>query len=376
MGHWRLAMPPAMEEIAAGSRTAGAPGRKFVFLSFRPFANDFRRYLIQELQAAGSPCAHVLLKRGGMEIRSGDIFETVTPVPTMAVLARRITAFCGPDRGVIVNSAGNSAPDIILRLWTALRDQLWIYDVFDELRYDAHGAKRLKWWLTDRAYRMTASGCCLLSPDLASRYGSSFHLDNASHLMPKERAPIGDERLVVTASFDRRTDFDLLDSIAGAMPDITIDLHGSVYDNDATTVDRIDRLVGAHGSVRYHGRFEMDRIGDILGGYAIGLLPYRAESPMTRFINPDKLFHYLCAGLEVIATPIPAVRRFASYIHAAADANAVSSALRRIRHGERRNPGNLHEIFNWPVRARQFSAGVARYDASDFRPRACERPAS
>jgi hypothetical protein len=367
-----LATMPEAGMVSVSPLVRDAPSRKFVFLSFRPFANDFRRYLMQALQEAGHPCAHVLLKRQGMEIRTGHAFETIMPVASLTELSLNIAMFFGSDRdsgrGVIVNSAGNSAPDVILRLWSGLREHIWIYDVFDQLRYDAHGMRRFKWWLTDRAYRMTASGCCLLSSDLKAQYKTAFHLDNASHIVPPSQRRVFDGRVVVTASFDRRTDFALLDALARAMPDITIDLHGAVYDNEPETVTEIDRLIATRRNVRYHGRFDMDRIGELLVDYAVGLVPYRTDFAMTRFINPDKMFHYLCAGLEVIASPIPATRRFAPYIHEASNAEAAATALRDIRDGgARRNPGDFHDSFNWHVRAREFSAFAEGLASGDER---------
>lgn len=350
-----VAISPVAAAISAAI-TSGGPTRKFAFLSFRPFANDFRRYLMQALSEAGYPCAHVLLKRKAMEIRSGRAFDVVTPVTDVGELTRRLADFLPSDAGggVIVNSAGNSAPDLILRLWKGLREHLWIYDVFDELRYNARGTKRLQWWLTDRTYFSIASGCCLLSAELKERYTSAFHLNNASHLTPIRRRRDFDGRMVVTASFDRRTDFVLLDTIAQAAPETTIDLYGAVYDNEPGIVSAIDRLTATRRNVRYHGRFDMDRIGDVLSDYAVGLVPYRTAFGMTRFINPDKLFHYLCAGLEIIASPIPAVQPFRRYLYEAADAPAVVSALHCIRNGERRNPGDLCESLNWRIRSQEF----------------------
>jgi hypothetical protein len=352
-----LAVSPVAAAASAAFMHDGS-ARKFAFLSFRPYANDFRRYLLQALSEAGYACVHVLLKRKAMEIRSGRAFDVVTPVADLGELTRRLSDFllADPDGGVgvIVNSAGNSAPDVILRLWAGLREHLWIYDVFDELRYNARGAKRLQWWLTDRAYVSIASGCCLLSAELKERYASAFHLDNASHLTPIRNRRDFDGRIVVTASFDHRTDFALLDAIAQATPETTIDLYGAVYDNEPGTVSAIDRLSSTHRNVRYYGRFDMDRIGDILADYTVGLVPYRTAFGMTRFINPDKLFHYLCAGLEIIASPIPAVQPFRRYIYEAADPPAVVSALDCIQNGERRNPGDLYESLNWRIRSQEF----------------------
>jgi len=361
--------PNAAAEAAPFACPGSAP--KFVFLSFRSYANDFRRYLIEALSELGYACAHVLLRRNGMEIRTGAAFDIVTPVAGLGELTRRLADFLSSDSGgacgVIVNSAGNSAPDVILRLWAKLREHLWIYDVFDDLRYDAHGVKRLQWRLTDRAYCAIASGCCLLSAELKQRYPAAFHLNNASHLIPTNRRHAFDGRIVVTASFDCRTDFALLDAIAQAAPEIVVDLHGGVYDNEPGIVSELDRLTATHRNIRYHGRFDMNRIGDILADYTVGLVPYRTVFGMTRFINPDKLFHYLCAGLEIIASPIPAVQCFRPYLYEAADAPAVVSALSRIRSGERRNPGDLYELLNWRIRTQEFLRMVERFSTASGR---------
>ena len=44
-----------------------------------------------------------------------------------------------------------------------------------------------------------------------------------------------------------------------------------------------------------------DDLPAILGQFRVGLLPYRVGHPMTDHVNPDKLHHYLNAGLEVVA---------------------------------------------------------------------------
>ena len=55
---------------------------------------------------------------------------------------------------------------------------------------------------------------------------------------------------------------------------------------------------------------------------------------MTDHVNPDKLHHYLNAGLEVVASPIPAARRLERYLHLATtggDWATVLSDLGTIR---------------------------------------------
>lgn len=331
----------------------------FAFIAFRPFATDFRRYLLQALQSLGYPCTHLYLGRGAMAARTGAGFETVTRVDSISDAARYLRDFVAGNTGIIVNSTGNSGPDVVLRLWSKLRDIVWIYDVYDWLLYDATGLKRLQWWLTDRAYRAVADSSCLRSRDLQASYPKSFFSDNASHLTPPDRAAPFDNKVVVTASFDRRTDFDLLRSLAERKEELAIDLYGSVYDNDPATLHAIDRLTTDHKNVRYHGRFEFTQLQEILDKYAIGLAPYRGTERMTRYISPDKLFHYLCAGIEVVTTPVPAALSLAPYVYQAATAEEFAMALRRITvSGERRNPRNLHQRLNWQVRAREFCEAV------------------
>jgi hypothetical protein len=333
---------------------------RFVFLSFRPFVSDFRRHLIAALRLSGHPSAHILLKRGAMAIEGGE--GLTHSLNTLAEVKRTIRDFLGARRGIIVNSVGNSAPDIILGLWLDLRDYPWVYDVYDRFLYDATGWKRTQWWLTDRIYRSISSCCCLLSKDLAPYYPRSFHLENASHLRPGKHKEMFDWRVLVIASFDQRTDFDFLCALAAALPELTIDLYGSVYDNDPRTVLALNHITAGWKNVRYHGRYEMDDVQQILDHYLVGLVPYRAAHEMTRFINPDKLFHYLCAGLEVVTSPIPAIRSLRPYVHEASNVDAAAAAIRRIGdRGERRNCGNLHELLNWQIRAREFVGHVKSY---------------
>ena len=334
----------------------------FAFLSFRPFAVDFRRYLMQALQSLGYPCVHVFLGRGAMEARNVEDPDIAISLESLAETATYLRRFFGAGQGVIVNSAGNSAPDVVLRLWTKLRNYVWVYDVYDWMLYDATGLKRLQWWLTDRIYRSIASCCCVLSKDLRASYPRSFHLDNASHLVPGKYPQSFDKRVVTTASFDRRTDFELLRSFAEEAPDIVLDLYGSIYADDPETACAIDRLTTERKNVLYHGKFEFDQLQEILAGYRIGLVPYRSADVMTRYINPDKLFHYLCAGIEVVTTPIPATSYLDPYVYQASDAAAIVGAIRQITVlGERRNPCNLHERLNWQTRAREFCTSIEAF---------------
>jgi hypothetical protein len=339
---------------------------RFALLTFRPFSLDFERFLMEAVQDNGHESVHVYLQRGDIEIRSGAKFDEIVRVRSPLDAAKVLRTFFGTEIGVILNSAGNSGPDMILQIRLALFNSIWIYDVYDWLLYDAKGAKRLRWWLTDRLYRAIARRCCVRSPDLLKTYPRSFRLENASHIVPlaSQRPASFDNRVVVTASYDRRTDFELLSAFAEKAPHITIDMYGLIYDGDSETSDAMTNLIRDHENIRYHGGFELQDLQAILNQYSVGLLPYRIDHKMTQYIRPNKLFDYLCAGIEVIATPLPAVRDFASYVHVVADAEAIVEAINRIANqGERRNPGDCSTKLNWHHRAQELDEVMSRYVA-------------
>jgi hypothetical protein len=327
---------------------------RLAVLSFRPYQSDFRRVLLSALQDSGGECLHVYLQRRSIEIRRGTEGNATETTRSLSGVARILRRFFGDETGIILNSAGNSGVDVVLRLWMRLRDQLWIYDIYDWLLYDSTGLKRLQWWATDRAYWAIGQGACVLSRDLQPRYPGAFHFDNASHLRPSSRTTATADRIVIAASFDARTDYDLIEAVAEAAPTITIDMFGAVYDKVHAIESRIGRLVRNRPNVRYYGKFRLDDLSEMLAGYTIGFVPYLSRSALTKFINPDKYYHYLCAGLEVVTTSIPQARHLAEHVHLADKASAVVAAIETIAAGSRKNPGNLHERLNWHVRAAEF----------------------
>jgi hypothetical protein len=47
------------------------------------------------------------------------------------------------------------------------------------------------------------------------------------------------------------------------------------------------------------------------------VVPYKTRYRKTKHVNPNKAYHYLNAGLEVIASPIPQIMRLREYVHIA-----------------------------------------------------------
>ena len=75
-------------------------------------------------------------------------------------------------------------------------------------------------------------------------------------------------------------------------------------------------------------------------GIDVGLIPYRIDERM-KFVNPIKLREYLSAGLPVVSTAVPEVRRYERFCSIADGAprssTRSSERSRRTRPSERGN---------------------------------------
>jgi teichuronic acid biosynthesis glycosyltransferase TuaH len=71
----------------------------------------------------------------------------------------------------------------------------------------------------------------------------------------------------------------------------------------------LERLRGL--GARYLGLLTPDRLAEVAGRCAVGLIPY-AINDYTRGVSPLKCFEYLSAGLAVLSTPLPSVRALAA----------------------------------------------------------------
>ena len=284
------------------------------------YRRDFRKYLMGAAERSGGNALH-LSARDKLILSWADaerveystscnayglrqlISDRLQPGPILGLTGLGATRLDGPE----VALASNLHKDLC--------DVHWIYDVYDDLLYSAAGEERIRRLLADAVWRCRCEHSIILDPELRSRYATAYHLDNASHvgLLPSV-ATVDARKMVYIGSIDRRVDFRWLDALAAN--DVTIDIFGSVHAvNAAETQQELDALIQRRPNISLHGQYENDDLPAILGQFRTGLLPYRVGHPMTDHVNPDKLHHYLSAGLEVVASPIPAARRLKRYLH-------------------------------------------------------------
>ncbi len=284
------------------------------------YRRDFRKYLMGAAERSGGNALHLsareklILSWAGAEraeySANGNsnelrqlIRDRLKPGPILGLTGLGASRLDGPEVVFVSN------------LHNGLRDVHWIYDVYDDLLYSAAGEDRVRRLLADAAWRCRCEHSIILDPELRSRYPSAYHLDNASHvgLLPSV-ATVDARKMVFIGSIDRRVDFRWLDALAAN--DVTIDIFGSVHAiNAAETQQELDALIQRRPNISLHGPYDNDDLPAILGQFRTGLLPYRVGHPMTDHVNPDKLHHYLSAGLEVVASPIPAALRLKRYLN-------------------------------------------------------------
>lgn len=103
-------------------------------------------------------------------------------------------------------------------------------------------------------------------------------------------------------------DVDLLAELAAARPDWSIVLIGEA----ATDVSALASLTNVH----LLGRRPYAALPGFAKGFDLGLIPFRVNR-LTQAVNPIKLREYLAAGLPVVSTPLPEVRRYGGLVHVA-----------------------------------------------------------
>jgi glycosyltransferase involved in cell wall biosynthesis len=142
-------------------------------------------------------------------------------------------------------------------------------------------------------------------------------------------------------------DVDLLAAVARARPDWSIALIGQKL-GDVSAAEGIP-------NIHFLGQKKHADLPAYCKGMDVGLIPYRIDERM-KFVNPIKLREYLSAGLPVVSTAVPEVRRYERWCSIAEDAPAFIRAIEkalapdetRAARGKERSTAMLQET--WPMR--------------------------
>jgi UDP-galactopyranose mutase len=122
-----------------------------------------------------------------------------------------------------------------------------------------------------------------------------FALARAVAEQPIDQVAIPGPRFGFYGVVDERMDLDLIASVAGARPDWSLVILGTVKMNQA-------ELPRRH-NIFYLGGRDYEELPLYLGGWDVALMPF-AINEATRFISPTKMPEYLAGGRPVVSTPI------------------------------------------------------------------------
>jgi len=148
-------------------------------------------------------------------------------------------------------------------------------------------------------------------------------------------------------------DLDLVADVARARPDWSLALIGQ----------QLDDLGPVRGLPNVHllGRKPHGDLPAYCRGMDVGIIPYRIDERM-KFVNPIKLREYLSAGLPVVSTPVPEVRRFDRWCAIAdggpAFVTAIEEALATDSADKRAARSRAMESETWPARVANVAAIV------------------
>ncbi|MDQ3336300.1 MAG: NAD-dependent epimerase/dehydratase family protein [Myxococcota bacterium] len=138
--------------------------------------------------------------------------------------------------------------------------------------------------------------------------------------LPADLAAIPGPRIGFYGTLRDWVDYDLLASVARARPEWQIVLIGQVL----TDVSILDGLPNVH----LLGQKKHDELPAYCKGFDVGIIPYKIDDRM-RFVNPLKMREYLSAGLPVVSTDVPEVRRYPELVQIASTPDEWVTAIER-----------------------------------------------
>lgn len=164
--------------------------------------------------------------------------------------------------------------------------------------------------------------------------------------------------MVYIGSIDGRTDFQMIERFLYA--GIAVDMYGAVHASMPEGHALINHLLQKHSKARYFGAYANDDLQNILSKYDVGIVPYATSSSMTKHINPDKIYHYLNAGLNVIASDIPQARRMQSHLTLIRRDDAPKRILEKAREENRASTWDLAQN-SWSARWQLLEQHIVRH---------------
>ena len=140
-------------------------------------------------------------------------------------------------------------------------------------------------------------------------------------VVPADIASLPHPRIGFYGTLQSWVDFELIAHIAKARPAWSIVLIGQ----QLADVSALKALPNVH----LLGQKRHDELPAYCKGFDVGMIPYKIDERMT-FVNPLKMREYLSAGLPVVSTAVPEVKRYASMCTIAETPDEFVAAIDRV----------------------------------------------
>lgn len=175
-----------------------------------------------------------------------------------------------------------------------------------------------------------------------------------SHPLPTDMMNIPAPRIGYYGSIADWMDFEIIERL-GQIEGASVVLVGPVHTEQA-------RRLAERGKVYLLGTKPYSELPGYLAHFSVCILPFR-DTELTRAIDPVKVYEYLAAGKDVVATPLPALMRHADILalsHPSAFCEAVKAAFRSPAPPEVRvRRSAAMSAHSWKKRAEQIRAAIA-----------------
>ena len=376
LGAWAIAAPflalltPASrkriaslaESVTTRRQTGGGeyPPRRFLILTCRDPAIDFRLPLALELQRLGHETLYVWLRRRPivMDLAQPDFSREMS----FAAFVRFIWSSKRRSGGLVTLNSTNLAFPVSTLLLQVVIGGVWCFDLHDDLLYDRRGLRRVKADWLQRALVRRSDFTIHAAPLLAELFPRSRHLGNASSMTRAAQSSTDFTDILILASLDERLDFDFLQNAARLNTHLRFTIHGHVATSAAAL--QLRALAIACPNIRYAGGYDSASLPAIISAYAITFAPYVARSRSTRYIDPLRYYHCLNAGLEVVTTDIPRARQMADQVHIAASPEQFGPLIARLSTdgASRKNMSPIRDDDAWRGKASRFVALAREFD--------------
>jgi UDP-galactopyranose mutase len=153
-------------------------------------------------------------------------------------------------------------------------------------------------------------------------------------------------------------DFEALEALRRARRGGTLVLMGPRTPATDAAVDALGRREGVAimGSVRY------EDVPAAMQALDVGVIPFQANHPYVRGINPNKTYQYLAAGLPVVTTPLLDLQPSPPHLQFASDAPGMVRAVERALDAAR-DPDACRALarpFDWGALADRMVSEIER----------------